>query len=209
MHSGEEDPSTVYISEVYSNPMSYYEQDSHSASVSDAPYSLGREPTTYGDAQDHHLTAHDDPAYRSSSASCETSRGMASGRDSFLPGGSASVTADVQQQPALTGRRRQRKPKLYELPKQDDPTAEMRRERAIRQKNKREKQHQDEVNMKRETSRAQEECRKMKIEKELRACNINMMEYLLAMSESAMYPGAFCKYVSELMWKIWWIRIGR
>ncbi|XP_047484495.1 uncharacterized protein LOC125036120 [Penaeus chinensis] len=187
MHSGEEDSTTVFGREDYSNPMSYDRQDCYSACVSDAPYSLGREPTTYGDAQDHHLTAHDDPAYRSSYASCETSWGMASGMDSFPPGGSSSVTADFQQQPALAGSRRQRKPKLYDLPKQDDPTEEMRRQRAIRQKDKREKRYQDEVNMRQETVRAREESRKMKIEKELRGCNIKMMEHLLAMSESAMY----------------------
>lgn len=196
MNPGEEDPCTVYGSEMHSIPMSYYGRDSYSACASDAPYSLGQEPTTFGDAQDHPLTASDDPSYRSSYASCETPWGVASGAASFPSDGTADVTADPQQQPALAGRRRrQRKPKLYNLPEQDDPEEEMRRQRAKREKEKREKRHQDEVNMKRETEKTLEENRLMKVEKELRSCNINMMEQLLAMSESAMYrgqPGAFC-----------------
>lgn len=187
--------------------MAYYGQNSYSAYASDVPYSetgswdgmTGGEYGADGSAQNRQSAPHDDLAYSSSypldpAREDEAPWGTDSGRGAFAPSVSSGVTAQHQPNSADGSTKQRRKVKLYNLPKQDDPEEERRRLRAIKQKDKRERVHKEEVNMKQATNKARDDIKNMRIEREMRSCNISMMEYLLSMNESAMcqkQPGAF------------------
>ncbi|XP_037799229.1 uncharacterized protein LOC119594231 [Penaeus monodon] len=82
--------------------------------------------------------------------------------------------------PSVSGGNRRRKVKMYDWPKQDDPVLEKRRQLAIKQKKKRDKDEREEMQTRLGIKKTEEEIKNIKMEMAMRGCNISMMQQTLA-----------------------------
>lgn len=148
-----------------------------------------------------HSASYDDHSYpygQADGAEASLFRGseaLAFGADDYLEG--AAVGGGLSPSPPLSvsGGGRQRKVKMYDWPKQDDPALEKRRQLAIKQKKKRDKDEREEIQMRLGLKKTEEEIKNLKMEMAMRGCNVSMMQQTLASYDanaSYGYPGELC-----------------
>ncbi|XP_037798835.1 uncharacterized protein LOC119593881 [Penaeus monodon] len=141
---------------------------------------------TAENAQSLHSASYDDQSYPFGQPTAEeaslyqASEALTFGTDNYLEAPALGGGLSPSPSPSGSSGDRRRKVKMYDWPKQDDPVLEKRRQLAIKQKKKRDKDEREEMQTRLGIRKTEEEIKNLKMEMAMRGCNISMMQQTLA-----------------------------
>ncbi|XP_047484616.1 uncharacterized protein LOC125036202 [Penaeus chinensis] len=167
----------------YSVPEYYVQDAGYNASLHEPemwPHS------TADNAQSLHSASYDDQSYPFGQPAAEeaslyrASEALDFGADDYLESPTLGGGLSPSPSSSVSGGDRRRKVKMYDWPKQDDPVLEKRRQLAIKQKKKRDKDEREEMQTRLGIKKTEEEIKNIKMEMAMRGCNISMMQQTLA-----------------------------
>ncbi|XP_037798836.1 uncharacterized protein LOC119593882 [Penaeus monodon] len=138
---------------------------------------------TAENVQSLHSASYDDQSYsfgQPEASLYQASEALTFSADDYSEAPALGGGLSPSPSPSVSGGDGRRKVKMYDWPKQDDPVLEKRRQLAIKQKKKRDKDERKEMQTRLGIRKTEEEIKNLKMEMAMRGCNISMMQQTLA-----------------------------